>query len=508
MEKNENNNLYVFISKLSEVQVSKRLFNSLTYGERRGLLPSVSEFISNGYAANTLEQKLPCMGAKTMHELISLCKKYATDLKQENSNLPDSISQMILYQFIERYAPDKGSTKKRLVNVLAYSLKDENFKIKTVSDYLSLGSHDRVMQFSKLRDMGKNSIKLLEETITRGVSLNNLPSEQLKKLIQTKNELIEEIESRFPGCFSPLINKYKSSSDLNDLNQFMVIGEKLLTKEDADYCFRYFKGETLESIASSIKPKVTRERIRQILARYKKYTTDATEWEYVKNEVFSLVKDNKLPDNKVLLKINKRALNALKRKLNAAQEFSSSSRIKLAKILNLDAEFEELNSSVWNEKKAIKQLKDFAIFLGKPNLMPMQKEMREHKREDLRGVIGRFGGQSLMAKKADLIYQGQTVSEDGTRTFWTDEKIKSFLNEVAEKVGRPKKMPKQNECRAYAPNPSSIINIITRSYSKIKKSRTWDQVASDYGFEGNHLVEEKVSASDLLKQAYLETRKK
>ena len=66
-----------------------------------------------------------------------------------------------------------------------------------------------------------------------------------------------------------------------------------------------------------------------------------------------MVRDNKLPDNKVLLEINKRALNALKSKLNAAQEFSSSARIKLAKILNLDAEFEELNSSVWNEKKAI-----------------------------------------------------------------------------------------------------------------------------------------------------------
>ena len=91
---------------------------------------------------------------------------------------------MILYQFIERYAPDKGSTKKRLINVLAYSSKDENFKIKTVSDYLSLGSHDRVMQLSKLRDMGKDSIRLLEETITKVVSLNNLPNEQLKKLIQ------------------------------------------------------------------------------------------------------------------------------------------------------------------------------------------------------------------------------------------------------------------------------------------------------------------------------------
>ena len=88
------------------------------------------------------------------------------------------------------------------------------------------------------------------------------------------------------------------------------------------------------------------------------------------------------------------------------------------------------------------------------------------------------------------------------------EKIKAFLYKVADKVGRPKKMPKQFECRAYAPNPGSIINIITRYYSSKTKTRSWDQVAFDYGFEGDHLVEKNISNSDLLKHAYLETRKK
>ena len=43
MDKNENNNLYVFINKLNEVQVSKRLFNALTYGEKKGSPPSDNE---------------------------------------------------------------------------------------------------------------------------------------------------------------------------------------------------------------------------------------------------------------------------------------------------------------------------------------------------------------------------------------------------------------------------------------------------------------------------------
>ena len=66
----------------------------------------------------------------------------------------------------------------------------------------------------------------------------------------------------------------------------------------------------------------------------------------------------------------------------------------------------------------------------------------------------------------------ETISEIRKKTFWTDEKIKAFLYKVADKVGRPKKMPKQFECRAYAPNPGSIINIITRYYSSKTKTRT------------------------------------
>ena len=323
-----------------------------------------------------------------------------------------------------------------------------------------------------------------------------------------KNNMFKELRVRFKDCFDPLIDKYLNEENPNLIENFFKISEKILNSRDGDFCYRWFNGETLQSIALSANPKLTRERVRQILSKYKGVFKDPSDWEYIRQQIVSQINDDKLPDNRALLQINKRSLSALKRKLNAGEEFCSTSRIKLAKLLDLDVQFEEVNSTGWNETKLIKHLRDFAVFLGKPNLMPMQKDMLEHGRSDLRGIITRFGGQSLVAKKAGLIYQGQLVSEDGTRTFWTDEKIKAFLYEVAEKVGRPQKMPKLYECRLYAPNSGSIISIVTRAFSSKHKTRTWDQVAYDYGFEGDYLVEKKVSASDLLKQAYLETRKK
>ena len=75
-------------------------------------------------------------------------------------------------------------------------------------------------------------------------------------------------------------------------------------------------------------------------------------------------------------------------------------------------------------------LKEFisrhAISLGSPNLMPKQTSLPRR----VAGVVTRFGGQSKVAKKLGLIYQGQLVGDSGGRRYWTDQKLEGLLNDT------------------------------------------------------------------------------
>jgi len=134
------------------------------------------------------------------------------------------------------------------------------------------------------------------------------------------------------------------------------------------------------------------------------------------------------------------------------------------KKLGFDIVEEVKQHSVWSEERLIYEVREVAKQLGKPDLMPMQKELVELERQDLRGAIGRFGGQSQVAKLAGLIYQGQAVGEDGGRTYWTDEKIRAFLYDVAEKEGHPGCMPTQAECAKYHPKGT----VVSGAYLKVR----------------------------------------
>ena len=135
-------------------------------------------------------------------------------------------------------------------------------------------------------------------------------------------------------------------------------------------------------------------------------------------------------------------------------------------------------------------MKKLASELGKPDLMPMQVEMGERGRQDLRGIIQRFGGQAKVAELAGLKYQGQLVAPDGSRQYWTDERVRQFLYEVAEKNGHPGVMPTQRECREHASNPVTVVSGITQVRPD-QPGLTWFEVSQKYGLryvKGVHKV--------------------
>ena len=130
----------------------------------------------------------------------------------------------------------------------------------------------------------------------------------------------------------------------------------------------------------------------------------------------------------------------------------------------------------------IYEIRKVANQLGKPDLMPMQLEIAELGRHDLKGAVGRFGGQSKIANLANLTYQGQTVGADG-RTYWTDERISKFLNDVAQKEGHPGVMPTQVECSKHYKKGNVVITIFTNAGNPKKETISWPELAQKHGLK-------------------------
>lgn len=124
--------------------------------------------------------------------------------------------------------------------------------------------------------------------------------------------------------------------------------------------------------------------------------------------------------------------------------------------------------------------------LGKPDLMPLQRELAEHDRQDLRGAVARFGGQSKVADSAGLLYRGPIVAPDGSKRYWTHERIGQFLHEVANKEGHPGVMPTTSAVKKHAgKSAKTVVTIFTRSAS------SWYGLAKRHGLQyekGKHAV--------------------
>ena len=142
-------------------------------------------------------------------------------------------------------------------------------------------------------------------------------------------------------------------------------------------------------------------------------------------------------------------------------------------------------------ERFLRELREFAQELGKPDLMPKQLDMMEKGRRDLRGAVSMFGGQKKVAEMAGLHYQGPLVSPDGGRRYWTDERVKRFLHQVAERNGHPGVMPTQKECREFAPNPKTVVSGVMQAGRGGQSGLTWYETAQKYGLRyerGRHRI--------------------
>ena len=211
------------------------------------------------------------------------------------------------------------------------------------------------------------------------------------------------------------------------------------------YVLRSLAGETLYEIGSTSPKKQNSHMVRQkltlasrVLLIDKKGFQRELE-RAIKLPINKKIKDffsekNRLPILSDCDTLAEKAVFDEVKKLNLTERILKLEELSLPlKAEEYDYHYDEILSNThepgngyWLELENIAEfLKRHAVKIGEPTLMPKQVQLPH----SVRGAVTHFGGQSLVASKVGLIYQGQLVGEDG-RTFWTKEKINDLLNTI------------------------------------------------------------------------------
>lgn len=466
---------------------STRLKNCIASADNVGELPfnTIGDFLEAGECAKEELLNIRNLGEGTANELIDIIDTFInTGLPEperhiESKYCPPEIRNIAIPDIVDRCV-----TSVRLKNCISSATKAGELPFNTIGGFLEAGEYAKE-DLLDIRNLGEGTANELIDIINT-VIVEGLPGPEK----HTKSDdLINLLDSEYPGVFQPLIDEYMSTPEgellkLSDLEK--VLQALFKRPKHAEMVWRRFSGETLASIGKSFG--LTRERVRQIIKRYSKYTTDINSPGWVEKSIRHLISrtnnENRLPDNEVIDKHHPKLATLLVKNFSNKKsgELTSERRLEIAKTLNLNADYELSHwDGRWILEKVIFDIREFAEKLGKPELMPLQKELTEHGRQDLRGAVGRFGGQSKVADLAGLIYQGQIVSPDGSRRYWTDERIGQFLHEVANKEGHPGVMPAKNAVKKHAGKPTNtIIAIFTRASSINKKTISWHDLAKQH----------------------------
>lgn len=176
---------------------------------------------------------------------------------------------MSLLEFSKAYFPNA-----RIKNVLLASTAEGSLPFETVGAYLDAGEEGKQVLL-KLPNLGLGSISRLDKAIASAMrSPLPIKSDAVETLPAKRQDLAGQLETRFPGVFTPLLSEYANTpeSERDDCEELEAEILRLLTDERlAEVASRRFHGETLAEIALSLG--VTRERVRQIEKQAKPWMT-------------------------------------------------------------------------------------------------------------------------------------------------------------------------------------------------------------------------------------------
>ena len=145
---------------------------------------------------------------------------------------------------------------------------------------------------------------------------------------------------------------------------------------------------------------------------------------------------------------------------------------------------EDAGAGYWHREETLSQfLHRYAVVLGAPGLMPLQTQLPP----SMRGAVQRHGGQSVVASRVGLQYQGQLTGENGGRTYWTERRLIELLEMTVAQSGlAADAMPSKQQITAFLASgvmpeyldkqPNSVFAALRCQYTL-----NWQQVGERFG---------------------------
>ena len=185
------------------------------------------------------------------------------------------VRDMSLLGFSNAYFPNV-----RIKNVLITSTREGSLPFETVGAYLDAGEEGK-LALLKLPNLGLSSISRLDRAIASAMrSPLHIKKDAAETLPAKRQDLADQLETRFPGVFTQLLNEYANTPAIERDECAALEADMLCLLTDerlAEVASRRFHGETLAEIALSLG--VTRERVRQIEKQAKPWMTAPKETE-------------------------------------------------------------------------------------------------------------------------------------------------------------------------------------------------------------------------------------
>lgn len=308
-----------------------------------------------------------------------------------------------------------------------------------------------------------------------------------------------------------LFARYAQELSDDTSKSWLIRLHKSITRDSARGWSSYIRrvcGATYQAIGDQLDPPITRERIRQLINRVASVVGAGTDAiaermnasanEQAKARQRRAIKawidrlgrlpfkgDQPLPEDNVELWNTTLTLNP-KQRLETYDEFAMSVP---------DAEWDvhydwicdsslSMGNCYWKDFECLKQfLLRHATALGHPTAMPKQTSLPRR----VGRIVQDFGGQSKVARRLGLRYQGQLVGENGGRTYWSEEKLITLLDDVNQFFNQDLSiMPSQAQIYGFfkeqvdepyvGKNPGSPIANMNQ-----QGQLHWSEVASRYG---------------------------
>lgn len=215
------------------------------------------------------------------HSIAPVSEELKSVIVDKTAGEPEQIERirgMGLLEFSNAYYPDV-----RFKNVMTAISEQGQAPFETVGAYLDAGEQGR-QALLKLPNLGLSSISRLNKAIASAM-LQPMTINSAEAPAAKRQDLMDQLEARFPGVFLPLLNEYANTpvSERAGCAALEADMQNLLSDDRlTEVVSRRFHGETLAEIAKSLG--VSRERVRQIEKHAKQWVTEQKDDEPLEND--------------------------------------------------------------------------------------------------------------------------------------------------------------------------------------------------------------------------------